>query len=244
MRLLAWNLNHRAARRKIPAWVSEAVGKEAPDVVILTEYVAGPDHERFLAELKGIGLGHAALTARIGRSNQVLIAARDAVEGGPLRAPDFEASVPPNFLHVVLPLTGLNVVGFRMPAFTPEFHRFKRETFVWLEGALESIKGQASIVAGDFNTDPGDAQSACGDCLASIVARGWRLSIPPQGRSWPADPERKGRCIDLALLSPRAGAAVSSYSWDFRSMNEEARKGWVGRPDHAMLLVDLEPARV
>jgi hypothetical protein len=48
VKILTWNLNHRAARRSIPIWVSRAIVAEAPDVVVLTEYVAGADHDRFL----------------------------------------------------------------------------------------------------------------------------------------------------------------------------------------------------
>jgi hypothetical protein len=52
MKLLAWNLNHRAARRRIPSWIATAINEQAPDVLVLTEYVEGPDHDSFLATLK------------------------------------------------------------------------------------------------------------------------------------------------------------------------------------------------
>jgi hypothetical protein len=51
MKLLSWNLNHRAARRRIPSWIATAIDEQAPDVLVLTEYVEGPDHDFFLATL-------------------------------------------------------------------------------------------------------------------------------------------------------------------------------------------------
>jgi hypothetical protein len=42
MKLLAWNLNHRAAPRRIPSWIAIAINEQAPDVLVLTEYVEGP----------------------------------------------------------------------------------------------------------------------------------------------------------------------------------------------------------
>jgi hypothetical protein len=55
MKLLAWNLNHRAARRQIPAWIAAAINEQAPDILVLTEYVEGPDHDFFLAGLNANG---------------------------------------------------------------------------------------------------------------------------------------------------------------------------------------------
>ena len=44
VRLLAWNVNHRMRPRHIPTWVAEIIGEQRPDIVVLTEYVEGPDH--------------------------------------------------------------------------------------------------------------------------------------------------------------------------------------------------------
>ena len=33
MTIVSWNLNHRAARRPIPTWISEAIAAQAPDFV-------------------------------------------------------------------------------------------------------------------------------------------------------------------------------------------------------------------
>jgi hypothetical protein len=49
MKLLAWNLNHRAARHRIADWIGSAIVGHSADVVVLTEYIEGPDRERFLS---------------------------------------------------------------------------------------------------------------------------------------------------------------------------------------------------
>lgn len=74
MRIIAWNVNHRAARHAIPDWVGTAIAAERPDAVVLTEYVVGPDHGRFTEELRELGLRHQDVTERVGRNNQVLLA--------------------------------------------------------------------------------------------------------------------------------------------------------------------------
>ena len=102
MRVLIWNLNHRAARRRMPEWIAAATSPWAADVVVLTEYVEGPDHDRFLRELDVQGLQHSAQTESRKGQNQVLIASRVPSRRGHLVAPTFHDSVPPNALHVVL----------------------------------------------------------------------------------------------------------------------------------------------
>ena len=67
MKLLAWNLNHRAARRQIPSWIAAAINEQAPDILVLTEYVEGPDHDFFLASLNANGLSEFSCSTRSGR---------------------------------------------------------------------------------------------------------------------------------------------------------------------------------
>ena len=40
MKLLAWNLNHQAARRQIPSWIAAAINEQAPDILVLTEFAS------------------------------------------------------------------------------------------------------------------------------------------------------------------------------------------------------------
>ena len=120
MRLLTWNLNHRAARRRIPDWIGAAITSQNPDVIVLTEYVEGDDHERFVSQLASQGLKSCDQSAKTPGQNQILIASRHGLRLGALNAPPLHESVPSNFLHVVLEDSGINVLGFRMPAFEAE----------------------------------------------------------------------------------------------------------------------------
>jgi len=43
MKLLAWNLNHQAARRQIPSWIAAAINEQAPDILVLTEFASLAD---------------------------------------------------------------------------------------------------------------------------------------------------------------------------------------------------------
>jgi ABC-type Fe3+-hydroxamate transport system substrate-binding protein len=47
MRIVTWNLNHRARRRDIPGDVGETIASLKPDLIVLTEYVSGLSEQRY-----------------------------------------------------------------------------------------------------------------------------------------------------------------------------------------------------
>lgn len=55
MKILTWNINHRISKKKIPREMAEALASLSPDIIVLTEYVEGPSHNQFLADLKSNG---------------------------------------------------------------------------------------------------------------------------------------------------------------------------------------------
>lgn len=239
MKLLAWNLNHRAARRSIADWIACAIVAHSPDVVVLTEYVEGPDHERFLGALSDGGLVHALLSPRVERQNQVLIVSNQTLRRGELRAPTIHPAVPPNALEAVLEPSGLHVVGFRMPAFTGAERPLKRETWNWLLGESDRLRSRAAVIAGDFNTAPSDSASYCGDCLAKLSQSGWQCGTPTTGYSWRHEGSGAERQIDHLFLSPAMPLARSEYYWDFERLSPDAASKKVGVPDHAMLVAEI-----
>ena len=239
VKILAWNLNHRAARRRIPAWVYGAIAAESPDVVILTEYVEGEDHAHFVGELAALGLVHADKTKRQGRQNELLVLARQPLKPGGIGVPAIHPSVPSNFLHVRLVQCGIDVIGFRMPAFAGKELPRKRETWEWLIGELASLDHR-TVVVGDFNTQQGDASVLCGDCLERVAALGWTVAIPSDGFSWKSPGRGSGRKLDFALVSPGLRVESVSYSWAFTGLATEAAELRTGLPDHAMLLLHVE----
>jgi endonuclease/exonuclease/phosphatase family metal-dependent hydrolase len=242
MRVLAWNLNHRAAQRNVPGWIAEAIASFDPDAAILTEYVEGPDHRRFLADLAARGLTHVLLTEQTKKQNQVLIASREPQRLGDLAAPAIHPAVPPNALNVVLEDLGLHILGFRLPAFIGSERSLKRRTWEWLLDAAAELRDRPAVIAGDFNTAPGDAIADCGECLEVLQESGWHFARPTVGYSWRHAKSGATRQIDHAFLSPALALKRAEYSWRFHDLAPGAASGKVGLPDHAMLLTDFELA--
>lgn len=243
LKVLTWNLNHRAARRRIPGWIAEEVVQSAADVAILTEYVTGPDHERFVDELRGGGLPHVLLSDYVARENQILIASRQRFDRGHVVAPRIHSSVPPNVLHVEGP-NGMQVLGFRMPAFNWADRELKRATWKWLLTAAQELQGYPAVIAGDFNTAASDGAKDCGDCIQQLVDQGWRHVQPESGFSFRHARSGSERCIDHLFASRMIDAGRAEYSWQFTQHGEEAASGKVGVPDHAMLLVNFAVSKV
>src|SRR3981081_797346 len=151
MKLLAWNLNHRAARRQIPSWIAAAINEQAPDILVLTEDVEGPDNDFFLSSLTSDGFSEFSCSTQPGRENQVLIASRSTQRRYDLVSPDIHPSVPSTILGVSLGSPELAVVGFRMPAFAAKERALKRLTRNWLLGEADRLRAGFALIVGDFN---------------------------------------------------------------------------------------------
>jgi hypothetical protein len=242
MKLLAWNLNHRAARRQIPSWIAAAINEQAPDILVLTEYVEGPDHNLFLASLNTNGLSEFSCSTQPGRENQVLIASRDMQRRYELVAPHVHRSVPPNILGVSLGSPDLAVLGFRMPAFAAKERALKRLTWNWLLGEANRLRAGSALIVGDFNTAPGDCEARCGDCLANLIRDGWQHARPLTGYSWRHPQFGTERQIDHIFLSASLVPRRVEYLWDFERLAPEGTSRKVGRPDHAMLVCEFAQA--
>lgn len=232
MKLIAWNVNHRAQRRSIAPWIGEAIAKADPDVLILTEYVVGKDHERFMRQLAAAALAHVLVSDRVGSSNQVLVASKTAIVRGEVTMPSITPEAPANFLHARLLDEQIDVFGFRMLSFPNRHNPYKRRIWDWLMGVLAASKAGRTVIAGDFNTAPGDREQGCGDCLAALIASDWQFAEPREGYSW------KTRTIDHAFLSPALSYSSARYDWDFQKLGNTTSMA-PGIPDHAMLLTDI-----
>lgn len=243
MKVLAWNLNHRAARRRIPSWIATAINEQAPDVLVLTEYVEGPDHDSFLATLNANGLCTTCCTPQPGRENQLLIGSRDTQRRYELVAPDIHPSVPSNILEVSLASSGVTVLGFRMPAFEGKGSRsLKRLTWNWLLGEADRLRGGSALIVGDFNTAPGDSDANCGDCLEKLVQGGWQHARPASGHSWRHSHSGTERQIDHIFLSASLVPRRVEYLWEFDRLVPQGTSRKVGSPDHVMLVCEFDQA--
>ena len=237
-RLLTWNLNHRAKRRPIHDWIATEIAERHPHVAVLTEYVEGPDHERFCQELAAQGLTSQLASRGAAGHNQILIGARTQLYVIPVLDPGIHAAVPSNFLHSV-GADGLHVIGFRMPAFKSPDRALKRKTWNWLIQYCRPLESQPTILLGDFNTADGDSPAYCGDCLDALSDLGWHR-VTPAGHSWTSGKTGGERSIDHAFLSPALKLNRATYDWDFQVRWRESASQRVGIPDHAMLVVDVD----
>lgn len=236
MKLLAWNLNHRAVRRRIPDCVASAIVAHVPDIAIFSEYVEGPDHERFITALADGGMRHVLLSPRTEGHNQILIASNKALRRGRLRAPDIHPAVPSNVLEAVVESIELHVIGFRMPAFKTPNRSLKRKTWNWLLAELDQRVSGPLVIAGDFNTAPNDPPARCGDCFMALSQSGWQSGTPISGYSWRHPKTGSEWKIDHLFLSPSLAFVSSEYRWGFKASSPDAQAKKVGVPDHAMLV--------
>jgi exonuclease III len=239
MKLLAWNLNYRASRRRIPLGIATAINEQAPDVLVLTEYVEGPDHDFFLASLNAGGLCAFSCSEQSRRQNQLLIGSRSAQRQCELVIPDIYPSVPSNVLEISLANPEVRVHGFRMPAFEGKDRPLKRVTWNWLLGEADRLRTRSALIVGDFNTAPGDPESGCGDCLKKLIQGGWQHVRPESGCSWRHPPSRTERQIDHIFLSASLMPKRVEYLWGFERLAPTGASGKVGWPDHAMLVCEF-----
>jgi exonuclease III len=238
MRIVSWNLNHRACRRSIPDWIVEEIATARPDVLVCTEYVEAAEHHSFVSALKNAGLASVSTTVVKPRQNQILMATRLPHRAGQIPPPtDIDGSVSSNALHVTV--GGIDVLGMRMPAYVREAERLKRLTWAWVHDAATRLINSPAIIVGDMNTQRGDSKRSCGDCIESLIASGWSPVIPATGYSWKHPRSGLERRIDFAFVSPSLTAKGATYSWDFVNRNAIGAMK-VGIPDHAMLSIEAE----
>lgn len=239
MRILSWNLNHRAGVRDIPAWLAPALEAERPDVFVCTEYVRGPQHVELLKSLRAIGLRDSDVTAPYHPgANCILVAAGEPLLGGPVQPPhDSDPSVQSGFAHVVLEKSAIHLFAVRIPE-PGEMREGKREACEWLGDALDPYLGEPAIVIAEIDATTGDA-SECDLELGSLMPRGWRLVSARAGADIHA-PTGKERHVQLAFLSPLVALLHAEYSWRIRGLSDEASVRRVGIPDQAMLVMDVK----
>ena len=198
MRCLEWNVAHQTRRRPIPAAAGVALADLAPDVVVLTEYVADESHGEFLGILKAAGLSHIEPSGYVPGQNQVLIASRWEWEVGDSSPPDFSSATVPNWRHLRLAEPGFDLIGLRVPMF--ESGRVRREYWDWFEGSVLAMRDRPTVLIGDLNADPGKARRVGGRHLARLTTQGWCVASPVLGWSFVGKTGLTSR-IDHAILS-------------------------------------------
>lgn len=236
MNLLAWNVNHRTCKKKIPPEMGDAIAAVAPDIISLTEYVSGPSHERFIADLASTGLVHTVISTVTPRQNSVLIASRTPLLLGEIQGPPICPSLPSNVLHVVVPNLDLEVSGLRVPDYS-KTPALRRDCWDWILATAREVCHRPFVLLGDLNTDPDYPRSRCGDRLDRMETEGWQRAKPAGSSYWTVR-GGEGRRLDHAFVTGHFRILRSAYITESGPFTF-AGKGSEAISDHAALLVEL-----
>lgn len=237
LRILAWNLNHRKTMKAIPHETVSAIYKLDVDLVILNEYTDGDRREPFKESLRDIGFSNILISQKIGRSNQVLIASKLDLEAGKLAAPTIGDSSRTNFLHVVLPSIGLNVVGLRCPMIKPR--RDLNSYWDELRTIIDTTGLDPVVFIGDFNGDPDGKKSPAGTHLSELRANGWHVPAPVGDWSYISFDGSKRSRLDHVAGSPNIKVTAANY---VTRVDETLLAGLSSEKpisDHAALVVEI-----
>ncbi len=238
MKLITWNINHRASQKRIPPSMAAGLSSLFPDVIILTEYVIGPSHESFIEELSASGFGHISISPYAYRENQILIAANSALLSGALKAPSIAPSVTTNFLHVHMKGHGLDIIGIRVPDYSKQ-PSIRNQCWDWIEDMAKVIEKEPYVIIGDFNTDPSYPLNKSGNRISNIVMAGWQHALPQSGFSYLPVNGGTGKRLDHAFVSKHFIIHRTEYIWE---SNGYIFAGKVpgAMSDHALLVVDID----
>lgn len=240
MKLVNWNINHRAWPKPIPELVPNAIAALNPDLLVLTEYVRGPSHDWFVSRLSELGLKHVLLSQESRGENSVLIASRRTMVPGRRTAPPIVSALPSNFLHAELPEDGVQVMGIRVPDYSKQ-PAVRRACWDWLCALAEEVVNSPTVILGDFNADPDYPKSRCGDCFARLAGSGWRLALPDRGASYWTLKHQVPRRLDHAFVSNNFEVVSTRYVDGIDTLTL-ANKASYSLPDHAALEVVIEDA--
>jgi len=235
MRVVAWNVNHRTRARAVPRALTDGLVALSPDVVVLTEYVPGPDHETMCARFGALGFPYVHMSTLSAGHNQVVIASRSVSSRGSFRLEKSAPNAECNFLHVHLESDDLDIVGFRVPAYKDPTH--KAAYWRRFEARVRPLVDRRIIMTGDFNTHLGRSGCVGAEALHRLQGTGWHVETPAEGGSYLS---RKGKqtTIDHALVGRplRVGDAryvLTHGSYVFAGTREDAMS------DHAVLQFDV-----
>jgi endonuclease/exonuclease/phosphatase family metal-dependent hydrolase len=238
LRVLSWNLNHRARAKAIPSTLADSIASLKPNVIVLNEYVHGDSRQPFLEQLAKRGFPYWQVSHVTPlRQNHVLIPSRTPIDLGCIKAPAIEKFIPSNFLHVSLPHEGCEILGLRIPDYSND-PKTKRACWNWIIETATTVKDRPFVLIGDFNTDPDDPDALFRDCPGRLIDGGWQLASPGEGASYWTVKGKPYR-LDHAFVSQHFTVLESRYVSDFGAL------GSIGHSkdalsDHAILWIDIE----
>jgi hypothetical protein len=236
MRIIGWNLNHRIRAKPIPRGVVEAIRRQAPDVLVLTEYVDDKSRAEFKQALKDIGLACISVSEKRERHNQVLVASRAEHIVSAVPAPS-ESHGRTNFLAVSFRDPEFTLVGMRAPAYDSAAD--VRKYWADLTGILDSISAGKVIVIGDLNGDPNSPRSIGGSHLRGLRDKGWKLPVPKGDWSYISSNGSQSSSVDHVVASPAVGAVSASYLSEIDGVVIAGPKDRDPLSDHAIIQCEV-----
>jgi exonuclease III len=236
VKIVAWNLNHRASEGRLKAKLTEAVARLNPDLLVLNEYVHGETRTAFVESLGAIGLRHLQVSVRLNSNNQVLIASRQPIELGDLLGPRMhDDGGTSNFLHIKVSGTDVELVGVRAPAYKASADL--RDYWRQLRATIQAATTRQIAFIGDLNADPNRKRGIGDKHLAELRVEGW--IIPEAVGAWSY---ASGTRIDHVVLSPSFGQASAEYVCRLEELVLAGRGNRAALSDHAALVVLVSDA--
>ena len=239
MRILAWNLNHRAHQNGIPDEAVSIIKALEPDVVVVNEYLDGSKQNRFKDGLREMGLRNISVSEKIEKSNQVLIASAEPHSAGDIKPPDVGRSSATNFHHVVFQDSDLEIVGLRVPEYTKA--RKLRTYWSSLNEIIDSSLSRRIVYVGDMNCDPDRPLARGGRELGGLRKHGWNIPKPLGKWSYISRDGRRTSRNDHVVASPHMGGVQAKYVASIPGHVAAGPKAQSPVSDHAILVVDIEP---
>jgi endonuclease/exonuclease/phosphatase family metal-dependent hydrolase len=236
IRIVAWNVNHRGRRMTLRAGISEGILSLAPDVVVLTEYVLGRDHEALCGALNAGGLSTQLRTEFLDEGNQVLVASRPTASREAITPPESLEFASSNCLCVRISDPAFNLLGLRVPFPSRKLVSNTRAYWDWLEAAIQRFLAEPSVVIGDLNVDPRHLERPGAQHLSRLRGAGWQMPDPIG--PWSYFSKGHTSRLDHALVS--RGISVESAEYVASQCGYRFAGPEPGcMSDHAALLLDV-----
>jgi exonuclease III len=207
MRIVSWNLGHQTQERRLKSVFLPTIAALDPDALVLNEYVDGSRRAEMKAALRRQGLVFFQCSDRVGKHNQVLIASRTALGPGTVTADGLDDTARSNFLSVGMQETGIEIVGFRAPAY--EARSDKVAFWSVMDRIIRDSSARPVIFIGDMNADPNDSASPGGVALAALRSSGWQL--PRATGEWSFARKNARTRIDHAVVAPSVPVLAAAY---------------------------------
>ena len=222
-------MRHGGGRRS--AAIADWIGRQQPDIAVLTEYRQRSSGVTLPSALARIGLTHQMASTKIPRQNGVMVASRLPFRG--VLPATFDAA----YEHRCIRATFNDIEMYCL--YFPN-KQAKEALFDFLLSLPEDTCARSTLLVGDFNTgrhfedEPGKILM-CVEQFEALLAAGWVdawRARHPRAREFTWYSHMGGGFrLDHALMSPSLAAACKVITYD-HSVREQ------GLSDHSAIVVE------